>query len=113
MISLASVRKMALSFEGVQEQSHFEKNSFRVNNKIFATLDSENNRACFKLNLVDQSVFSGYDKEAIYPIPNKWGKLGWTYFELSKVRKDMLLDAMTLSYCGVAPKKQAEKYRTD
>lgn len=111
MVSLETARKMALSFEGAEEQPHFEKNSFRIGKKIFATLDSENKRACFKLSLVHQSVFSAFDKDTIYPIPNKWGKLGWTYFELNKVRKDMLLDAMTLSYCGVAPKKLAEKYK--
>lgn len=111
MVSLESARRMALSFEGAEEQPHFEKNSFRVNKKIFATLDSQNHRACFKLTLADQSVFSAFDKENIYPIPNKWGKQGWTFFELKKVRKDMLLDAMTLSYCGVAPKKLAEKHK--
>lgn len=113
MVTEATVRKLALSFEGAEEQPHFEKSSFRIGKKIFATLDAANKRACFKLTLVDQSVFSAYDKEAIYPTPNKWGKLGWTFFELKKVRKDMLLDAMTLSYCGVAPKKLAEKYLRD
>jgi hypothetical protein len=113
MISIDAFRKLALSFEETQEEPHFEKTSFKVRKKIFATLDSKNNRGCVKLSLVDQSIFSAYDNTIMYPIPNKWGKLGWTYIELKKVRKDMFKDALTLSYCGVAPRALAEKYKTD
>lgn len=113
MVTIDTLRKMALSFEGADEQPHFEKTSFRVKNKIFATIDSKNQRACLKLSEIDQSVFSAYDPSVIYPIPNKWGKMGWTWFELKKVRKDMLSDALTQAYCEVAPKNLAKKYRTE
>jgi hypothetical protein len=43
-------------------------------------------------------------------VPNKWGKLGWTYIELQKVKKNVLKDALTRSYCLTAPKKLAAKY---
>jgi hypothetical protein len=39
MVSLNDFKKLALSFEETQELPHFEKTSFRVNKKIFATLD--------------------------------------------------------------------------
>ena len=54
---------------------------------------------------VDQSVFCDLGKEAVYPVPNKWGLQGWTTFELRKVRKDMMADALTLAYEGVLRKK--------
>jgi hypothetical protein len=41
MISLATVRKLARKFDGVEVKPHFEKISFRVRNKIFATVDSK------------------------------------------------------------------------
>ncbi len=110
MVSIETFRKLALAFEGADEQPHFEKTSFRINKKIFATLDMKNNRACIKLSVVNQSVFCAYDIAIIYPVPNKWGKQGWTFVELKKVRKDFFLDALTCSYCEVAPKKLAEKY---
>jgi hypothetical protein len=46
----------------------------------------------------------------IYAIPNKWGKLGWTYVELKKVNKEIAKDILTTAYCTVAPKALAKKY---
>ena len=111
MISINAFRKLALAFDEATESPHFEKTSFRVNKKIFATLDEKNSRVVVKLSAVDQSVFCSYDKSIIYPVPGKWGLEGWTMIELKKVKKEMLLDALTSSYCNVAPKKLAEKYK--
>lgn len=76
MVDIEAFRDLALSFPDTIELPHFEKTSFRVNKKIFATLDNKNNRACLMLSEVDQSVFSAHDKSVIYPVPNKWGKKG-------------------------------------
>lgn len=113
MITPAEVRKLALAFEGAEEQAHFEKASFRIAKKIFASLDTAHQRVTLKLSLVDQSVFSAYDKAAVYPVPNNWGKQGWTFVELKKVRKDLFRDALTQAYCTVAPPALAKKYQRD
>jgi hypothetical protein len=105
MISINTFRKIALSLPEAVELPHFEKTSFRVEKKIFATLDMKSNVACIKLSEIDQSVFSAFDNTIIYAVPNKWGKQGWTYIELKKVRKDLLTDALTTAYCHVAPKR--------
>ena len=107
MVSEKSFREMALSFPEVYEQGHFEKTSFRVGKKIFATLDASNKQACLKLSLADQDVFCTYDKTIIFQVPNKWGTLGWTNINLEKIPKKMLLDALSTAYCEVAPKKLA------
>jgi predicted DNA-binding protein (MmcQ/YjbR family) len=112
MVSTESARKLALSFEETSEQPHFEKNSFRVKKKIFATLDSTNKTVCVKLTDIEQSVYSKIDPKTIYPIPNKWGKLGWTSIELKKIKKELLVELLTKSYCNTAPKKLADKYST-
>ncbi|WP_426486478.1 MmcQ/YjbR family DNA-binding protein [Flavobacterium sp. 2] len=106
MVSFENFKKMALSFENATEEPHFEKTSFRINKKIFATFDEKNNRAVLKLNEIDQSVFCASSEMIFYPIPNKWGKQGWTIVELSKVRSEMFEDALLLSYQNVAPKKK-------
>ncbi len=111
MVSTETFRRLVLSFEEVEEQPHFEKTSFRINKKIFATLDEKNKKAVVKLNAVDQSVFCSFDKTVIYPVPGKWGLQGWTMIDLKTVRKSMLTDALKNSCCNTAPKRLSEKYR--
>ncbi|HEY6503536.1 MAG TPA: MmcQ/YjbR family DNA-binding protein [Chitinophagaceae bacterium] len=105
MVDIAWFRTIALSFPDATEAPHFEKTSFRVNKKIFATLNVKKQIACLKLSEIDQSVFCAYDKTIIYPVPNKWGKQGWTFVELKKVRKVMLKDALATAYNETAKKK--------
>ena len=111
MVSLDAVRKLSLAFPEAEEMPHFEKASFRVKKKIFATLDAKNKRCVVKLSAVDQSVFCKFDPTIIYPISNKWGKQGWTIIELKKVPKKLLVDAVTTSYCEVAPEKLSKLIR--
>ena len=111
MISVNTLRKIALSFPETTEEPHFKKISFRVKKKIFATYDPKYKRACVKLSELDQDVFTSYDKTIIFPLDNKWGKQGWTLIEMSKVRKDLFIDALTTAYCGVAPKILAGQIR--
>lgn len=113
MVSLEFVREFALSFEETDEHPHFEITSFRVKKKIFATMNKEHNRACLRFNEIDQNVFCSIDPKIIYPVPNKWGKYGWTLVDLKKVRKSLFKDALTRAYCTVAPKLLASKYEQE
>lgn len=101
MITIDTFRELALSFPGTTEEPHFEKTSFRVKKKIFATYDAANNRACVKLSVIDQDVFSKIDPAIIYPVPNKWGQQGWTLIELKKVRKQIFKEALNKAYSGI------------
>lgn len=105
MINNDTFRELALLLPNSAEQPHFERTSFRVNQRIFATLDENNCIACLRLSPVDQSVFSDIGRAAIYPVPNKWGQEGWTFFELKKMRKNILLDALTTAYFRAVTKK--------
>lgn len=98
MVSLKSFTLMALSFPGTVELPHFEKTSFRVKKKIFATLSAKTSIACVLLSEVDQSVFCKIDAEIIYPVPNKWGLKGATYVNLKKINKDLLSDILETAY---------------
>lgn len=98
MVSIETFRQMALSFPGTVEQPHFEKTSFRVKKRIFATLSVETGIAVLKFTLIDQSVFCAFDKDIIYPVPNAWGRQGSTMIVLKKIKKAMLLDALTMAY---------------
>ncbi|WP_140937641.1 MmcQ/YjbR family DNA-binding protein [Sphingobacterium lumbrici] len=113
MVSIDTFRKLALSFPEATEEPHFEKTSFRVKKKIFATYDDIKKRACIKLSEIDQDVFSSADRTIIFPVDNKWGKQGWTLIEMNKVHKDLFFDALRTAYCEVAPKKLADQIRTN
>jgi len=105
MVTLDQLRAIAFSFPEVTEEPHFEKTSFRIHKKIFATFDASKNRSSLKLSAIDQDVFSAFNNEICYPVANKWGKLGWTLIEMDKVLPELFRDALTSAYCEVAPNK--------
>jgi predicted DNA-binding protein (MmcQ/YjbR family) len=104
MVSLDEFRTMAMGFPETTEEPHFEKTSFRVAKKIFATLNSTENRATIKLSEMDQDLFC-LNKNLMFPVPNKWGKQGWTHINLTEIPHEMCHDALKTSYLEVAPKK--------
>ena len=111
MVSINLYRKIALSLPEASEEPHFEKTSFRIKKKIFATYNAKENRACIKLSAIDQNVFSTTNKSIIYPVDNKWGKQGWTLIDLKNVHESVFIDALTTAYCNVAPEKLAKLIR--
>lgn len=64
---------LALSFEEVAEEPHFEKLSYWVKKKIIATLDVAKQQAVLKLTTIDQSVFCAFDATVIFPVKGSWG----------------------------------------
>jgi hypothetical protein len=113
MVTLQKLRQLALSFPETTEAPHFEKTSFKVKKKIFATYDGKNKLLCVKLSEIDQDVFSRIDKSIIYPVPNKWGKQGWTYIQLKTVKVKLFTDALTTAYCETAPASLARLLRPE
>ncbi|MBL0743156.1 MmcQ/YjbR family DNA-binding protein [Chryseolinea lacunae] len=109
MVTIQEVEAWALALPEAVQQPHFEKTSFRIRKKIFATLDVPGQKAVVKLSAIDQSVFSKYDDAIIYPVPGAWGKQGWTMIELKTVRKSIFKDALHTAYATVAPKTLAEQ----
>lgn len=118
MVTDKEMALWAMKYPDVLQSPHFEKTSFRIRKKIFATLDTKLRRATLKLTEIDQSVFSDYDRTIVYPVPGTWGKQGWTFFDLKKVRKSLFRDALATAYTTVAPKtliariKQAKTTRS-
>lgn len=109
MVDVTSFRKMALAFPGTEELPHFHLTSFRLNNKIFATLNVQEEKAMLRLTPTDQSVFCSADNKVIFPVPGAWGRQGSTFFYLKNVRKDIFKDALTLAYEGLKSKNKPTK----
>lgn len=107
-MTILQFRDLALSFPATEANPHFDRIAFKVTGKrIFATLHEESGTANIKLSPVDQSVFCDFGKKSVYAVANKWGLQGWTTFELTKIPKDLMLDALDTAYKDVLkPKKK-------
>ncbi len=107
MVSPTSFRKAALSFTDVVEQPHFEKTSFRIKGKIFATMDIANKQVSLKLPSNEQTVYLLMKPAFASPATGAWGKQGWTRFDLTKVPAPVMREALKKAYETVAPVKKA------
>lgn len=105
MVTGETFSSLALSFPDTVERPHFERTSFRVKNKIFATLAQDTEIATLKLSEENQSLFCAINNSAIHPVPNKWGARGWTFVELKKVSKELLEDTLNAAYQEVLKPK--------
>lgn len=104
-MNLKEFKDLALSFQGAISHPHFDRVAFKVEGrKIFATLKEESNSANILLSLPEQELFCAADK-AIYPIQNRWGSHGWTTFELTKLERAIVLEALRSAYEEVLKKK--------
>lgn len=109
MTDLETARQIAMSLPNTIEQDHFGIPSFRVNKRIFSTLWIHDNKMMVKLSLIDQSAFSAIEADAIYPVPNKYGGMGCTLFDLSKVSPELLTDALKTAYQTIIDKTKRKK----
>ena len=111
MLTVGRLRTLALSFPEATEAPHFEKTSFRIKRRVFATFDPTHQRLCVKLSEIDQDVFCSAGKPVIYPASGTWGKQGWTVLEVATLPRSLAEDALTTAYCWVAPPTLAAQVR--
>ncbi len=110
MVSIDSFRTLALAFPFTTELPHFEKTSFRVNSKIFATYSDFTKEATVKLSPEDQSLFCSVGSLSIKRIAGKWGLMGWTLLDLTKIQEELLNEILSTAFCEVASKKTVKIY---
>ena len=111
MISIESIRQLALSLPETDEIDHFRMPAFRVKQKIFLTVNQPEGRCTLRLSKELQSIFTAVGHGAVYPVPNKWGTAyGWTHLDLEKAPWELFEDALKMAWREVAPPKFAQKY---
>jgi hypothetical protein len=98
MITPAETRSIALSFEGTDEQPHFDRTAFTVKKKIFATLSYKDKTLNLKFTPQLQMIFCPPESEVIFAIPNGWGRQGWTTINLDKGNKKLVKSALEEAY---------------
>lgn len=109
MPSLIEFNTLALSLPEVSIEPHFEKVSFRVKKKIFATLNEKESRATLKFTPDEQEMFCKINQEAIFPVPNKWGKLGWTHLRYELLSSEIVEELLKVAYSNIAPQNLKDK----
>lgn len=105
MITADQVRRAALALPEAHEAPHFEVTSFRVRQKIFATMGEVAGRIVLKLTPDRQAMMMEVRPDLYSRPENYWGRQGWTYFALAAADVETLRHALATSYRTVAPKK--------
>jgi hypothetical protein len=96
----AEFRKLALSFQGVEERSHFGKADFRVKSRIFATLP-DGETGVVKLTPEQQEMMMGAEPSIFSPAAGAWGRKGWTRIDLGKAGRITLKSALSAAWENV------------
>lgn len=112
MITGKAFAQLALSFSGTEQTPHFERIGFKVTGRrMFATYLQKDNTANIFLTPKEQAVFCKME-EGIYPVPNKWGEKGATTFELDRVPRNIVVEALLSAYNEVLKSEKAKPKRS-
>jgi hypothetical protein len=104
-MTLAQLRKHALSLPGATEESHFERTSFRVNGKIFVTAKpSESHVHVF---VPEQDREPALAMHSDYVSKLLWGgKVVGLRVELPKAQPSVVRDLVDIAWKAKAPRKE-------
>ena len=91
------LRRIALSLEGTAEAPHFDRAAFKVA-RIYVTLAADGRTANFKFTPDEQEFKCLMAPEAFAPVPNAWGKQGWTAASLSKLSAAELKNVLEMAW---------------
>jgi hypothetical protein len=84
------------------EGSHFDHPDFRVRGKIFATLWPADRRCVVKLEPAQRRRLMT-ERAAVFEIPGRFSKGGWTLIDLRRIGVRELRDLMHTAWSNVAP----------
>jgi YjbR len=96
---------MALALDGTSEAPHFDRAAFKVA-RIYVTLAGDGKTANFKFTPDEQEFKCMMAPDAFAPVPNAWGKQGWTTATLSALRKADLQSALATAWRHATAKKR-------
>lgn len=92
-------RRIALSLEGVEEDSHAGLPTFRVGGRRFASLASQaEGYGNLTLTLEQQAAFVDEAPEIFLPIPGGFGRMGHTHIRLAAANEDVLTGALRAAW---------------
>ena len=102
------LRRIALSLEGTTEAPHFDRAAFRVK-RTYATMAADERSVNLMLTPDEQEFKCLTAPDAFSPIPNAWGRKGWTILALNKVSTDELESALKAAWAHAVPMAKPRK----
>jgi YjbR len=105
MASAKEFRSTALALEGTTEAPHFDRSAFRVA-RIYATLAADGQTCNLKLAPDEQERKCLMAPEAFEPVPNAWGRQGWTTARLVALSPEQLAHALELAWRHALPRRR-------
>jgi hypothetical protein len=101
--SLEDLRRIALALVGTTEAPHFDRSAFKVA-RIYATVPTNGQTANLRLSPEEQEFRCLLNPRAFAPVPNAWGRQGWTTVTLASLEADELASALEAAWRGAQPK---------
>lgn len=90
-------RAIALSLPETEERSHMNHPDFRVNGKIFATLNSDLSEGMVSLSPEFQADYMAIDA-SFHPASGAWGRKGSTMITLATANVDAVASALATAW---------------
>jgi hypothetical protein len=102
-VKIADVRRLALALPEATEAPHFDRTSFRVRDKIFATVDPDG--AGMNVFVADEQreIMVKVDPKAYET--RMWGKSGYLHVRLAKAKPGDVETLLRSAWERKAPKK--------
>ena len=97
MATAKDLRRLALALEGTLEYPHFDRAAFKAT-RTYVTLAPDGRTANFKFAPDEQELKCAVAPDAFTPIPNAWGRQGWTVGKLSALSIGELRAALVMAY---------------
>lgn len=108
MVTADVLRKTALALDGVTEAPHFDRAAFKVA-RIFVTLAADEKTANLKLAPDEQEFKCMLAPDAFSPVPNAWGKQGWTIAHLDQLTEADLRAVLEMAWTHALPTKKTSR----
>jgi hypothetical protein len=108
MATAKDLRRIALSLAGTTEAPHFDRTAFKVA-RIYATLAADGLTANLKLAPDAQELKCLVAPDAFAPVPNAWGRQGWTTATLGELTVPELTSALELAWGQAQPKQRPRR----
>jgi hypothetical protein len=112
-MNASDFRRIALGMDGAIESAHMGHPDFRVNGKIFATLDREGTRGMVKLLPVQQRDVIRAAPDVFEPAAGAWGRQGCTMVALRNADQEAVGEAMTLAWQAAVSATVAKPSKTE
>jgi hypothetical protein len=108
MATARDLRRIALALEGTSEAPHFDRAAFRVK-RIYATLAADGKTANLKFTPDEQEFKCMLAPEVFSPVPNAWGRQGWTTLTLAKATAEDLRAALVMAWAHAVAVKRGKR----